>query len=134
MTRLFTLLVLVFSLSSYAQKNAMNDITNLVLNTKTEIDNSLSIELTGFSHKNAINDAQAYVVSGHLTFFQGEKEYELMISMYENTDRISNEKEYDTIHWKQYTIELMHLSYDESIDVVITKNDEFIVKDSSNRF
>ncbi|MDW5290797.1 hypothetical protein [Formosa sp. PL04] len=106
----------------------MNNITNLELNTKTEIDNSLSIELTGFSHKNAISEKQAYVISGHLIFFQGEKEYELMISMYESTDKIYDEKEYESINWKRYTIKLIHISYNESIDVVITKNDELIKK------
>lgn len=128
MTRQITLLLLVFSLSSYAQKNVMNEITNLVLNTKTKIDNSLSIVLTRFSHKNAISDKQASVASGHLIFFQGKKEYELMISMYESSDKISYQKEYESINWNEYTIKLKHISYDEFIDVIITKNDKFIKK------
>ncbi|PCI00359.1 MAG: hypothetical protein COB81_09005 [Flavobacteriaceae bacterium] len=128
MTKLFTLLLLVFSLSSYAQKNAMNEITNLVLNTKIEIDNSLSIELTRFSHKKATSDKQASVASAHLIFFQGEREYELMISIYESADSISYEKEYESIHWNEYTVKLKHISYNESIDVVITKNDTLINK------
>ncbi|CAM4154184.1 hypothetical protein FLJU110815_19635 [Flavobacterium jumunjinense] len=128
MFRLFTLLLLVFNLSSYTQKNAMNNITNLELNKKTKIDNSLSILLTRFSHKNAISDKQVSVLSGHLIFFQGEKEYELMISMYESADRISHKKEYESINWNEYTIKLKHISSYESIDVVITKNDAPIKK------
>ena len=73
MTKLFTLLLLVFNLSGYAQKNAMNNITNLTLNTKTEIDSSVSIVLTGFSPKNTIRDKEASVASGHFILFQGKK-------------------------------------------------------------
>jgi hypothetical protein len=131
MTRLFTLLLLAFNLSSYTQNNAMNNITNLELNKKTEIDNSFSILLTRFSHKNAISDKQASVLSGHLIIFQGEKEYELMISMYESADRISHKKEYESINWNEYTIKLTHIRSNESIDVVITKNNAPIKKNIS---
>ncbi|QCE43050.1 hypothetical protein [Psychroserpens sp. NJDZ02] len=124
MTKLFTLLLFVFSLSNYAQKNAMNDITNLVLNTKTEIDNSISIELTRFSHKIAIS--QASLASCHLIIFQEEKKYELMLSMYQSADGI--EKEYESINWNEYTIQLKHINYNESIDVVIIKNDILVTK------
>ncbi|WP_179315363.1 hypothetical protein [Winogradskyella undariae] len=128
MTRLFTLLLFVFSLLSYAQKNTMNDITNLVLNTKTEIDNSLSIKLTKFSHKNATSDKQASVASGHLIIFQEGKKHELTISMYESADRVSHKKQYDSINWNEYTIKLKHINYNESIDVVIIKNDILLNK------
>jgi len=106
----------------------MSNLTNLVLNTKTEIDDSLSILLTRFSHKNAISIKQASVESGHLTLFQDGKEYELIISMYESGDKISYTKKYDTINWKGYTIKLKHIKYDESIDVIIIKNDTSIKK------
>jgi len=128
MTRLFTLLLLAFSFSNYAQKNTMNETTNLVLNTKTEIDNSLSIVLTRFSHKNAISDKQASVTSGHLFIFQEGKKYELTISMYQSADRISYKKEYESINWNEYTVKLKHISYNESIDVIITKKDKLIKK------
>lgn len=124
MTRLFTLLLFVFSLSSYAQKNTMNNITNLVLNTKTEIDNSFSIKLTRFSHKHAIDNAS--LASCHLIIFQEEKKYELMLSLYESVDGI--EIDYDAINWHEYTIQLKHINYNESIDVVIIKKDKPVKK------
>jgi hypothetical protein len=130
MTKLFTLLLLVFNLSGYAQKNAMNNITNLTLNTKTEIDNSLSIVLTGFSHKDAISDKEASVASGHFILFQGKKEYEFTISMFESADSISYKKEYESISWNEYTIKLKHINYNESIDVLITKNNEPITENN----
>ena len=73
MTKLFALLLLVFNFSGYTQKNAMNNITNLTFNTKTERDSSVSILLTGFSYKNAISDKEASVASGHFILFQGKK-------------------------------------------------------------
>ena len=124
MTRLFTLLLFLFNLSCYAQKNAMNDVTNLIINTKTEINNSLSIELTRFSHKYAID--QACLTSCHLIIFKEEKKYKLMLSMYESANSI--EKEYESINWNEYTIQLKHINDNESIDVVIIKNDTLLNK------
>lgn len=128
MTRLFTLLFLLSNLFNHAQKNAMNDTISLILNKKTTIDNSLSIVLTRFSHKNAISDKEASISSSHLIFFQGKKEYKLVISMYESADRISYEKEYESINWKEYTIKLKSLNYDQSIDVIITKTENYVKK------
>ncbi len=126
MTRLLTLFLLIFSLSSYAQKNAMNDIINLVLNTKTEIDDSLSIVLTRFSHKNPISGKQASVGSAHLTLLQGNNEYKLMISMYDTEDELSDEERYESINWNEYTVQLKRFSYDKSIDVIITKTEDLV--------
>lgn len=131
MIRLFTLLLLVFNLFSHAQNHTMNHRTNLVLHKKTKIDNSLSILLTRFSHKNATSDKQVSVETGHLIFFQGEKEYKLMISMYESANSVSPKKKYESINWNEYTIKLKHINYNESIDVVIIKKDEHIKKNIS---
>ncbi len=124
MTRLFTLLFLIFSLTSYSQKSAMNHSINLVLNTKKKIDDALYITLTRFSHKNPIDNKQASVSTAHLTLLQENKEDDLIISMYHIENKQLNNKQYESVNWNNYTILLKKLSYDESIDIVITKTED----------
>ena len=100
----------------------MDNITKLVINIKTEIDSSLSILLTSFSHKNATSNKQASVESSHLILFKDGKEHELILSTYESEDKVTFKKEYSSINWQGYTINLKHIKYDEFIDIQITKN------------
>lgn len=122
MIKLFSFLLLIFTSSIYSQNHTMNDTIKLIINKKTKIDDSLSISLNRFSHKNAISDEQASVTSSHLTLFKDETKDEIILSAYESADEVSYLKKYDSINWKNYRIKLKHIEYDKSVDVLITKN------------
>ncbi|MGL1887695.1 MAG: hypothetical protein OCD76_14355 [Reichenbachiella sp.] len=135
MTKLFLSLLLISSFTTYSQTNLMNDKMNLIqleLNVKTEINDSLSIVLTRFSHKNPIEDGQRSIGSAHLILFQGDKEYEVMISMFGvrgkpiSEDGLSDNERYQSIIWNEYTVQLKNFSYDQSIGVFITKTEDLI--------
>jgi hypothetical protein len=85
--------------------------------------------LTRFSHKPSPEIGQAERATAHLTLFQDNNYYEIMLSVHgiagvpKNEDGLSDIERYDSIIWKEYFIQLKKISYDKSIEVAISKKD-----------
>ncbi len=120
--------MLSFNLSSHAQKDESKDIIHLKINAKTAIKDSLFLVLTRFSHKNPISKKRQIRGTAHLTLMQGNDPYELIISLYDSVDLITNEKIYASINWNKYAIQLKNFSFGQSIDVEIAKNQDLVKK------
>ncbi len=109
--------------------NRKMSILKLDLNKKENVNDSLSILLTRFSHKPSPELGQAETATAHLSLFQDNKYYEIILSEHgiagtpKNEDGLSNIERYDSIIWKGYFIQLKNINYDKSIEVVISKKD-----------
>ena len=126
---LFLLIILFMSSSVYCQiTNNRQKIAkmnfdygeNVKLNINEEIqfDDSLSILLTSFSHKHPYSGGPTKATA-YITLSKNKISEEETLSIHGVSGK--SEKEYDTIHWNKYKIQLKAFNYDESIEVVVTK-------------
>ncbi len=112
------------------------NVLKLDINKKENLNNSLSLLLTRFSHKPSPEIGQAEKATAHLSLFQDNNYYEIMLSEHEiagtpkNEDGISNIERYDSLIWKEYFIQLKNISYDKSIEIAISKKKTIKMKKS----
>ncbi|OEK08732.1 hypothetical protein A8C32_00175 [Flavivirga aquatica] len=104
-------------------------VLKLDLNKKEYVNDSLSLLLTRFSHKPSPEIGQAERGTAHLSLFQDNNYYEIMLSEHgisgipRTKDGLSEMERYDSIIWKEYIIQLKKISYDKSIEVTLSKKD-----------
>ena len=126
-----TICVFLFSITSgYSQttddKKEMKkkdykygEVSILIINEKADFKDSLTVLLTGFSHK------EPYVGgptkgTAYLTVSRGNMSEEINISVHGRDGH--PEIYYDSLNWNEYEFHLKSMDYDHSINVMISKN------------
>lgn len=101
------------------------ELIELQINKKVQIESSLSIVLVSFSHKRPYpcgpTKATAYLIIS-----KGEVTEEIMLSVHgvqgksEPEDGLSESSRYDSLIWKNYFIQLKSFNYDKSVKLIVS--------------
>ncbi len=83
----------------------------------------LKIELSGFSHKRTFDNEESTVIAGlEISENQSKESSNFSIRRSEDKDDQGNLiTTYESKEWEKYNIELTSLSYDKSIDIIVSK-------------
>ncbi len=130
---IITIGVFLFSItSSYSQtidvkkgmkkkEHKYGEVSILIINEKAHFKDSLTVLLTGFSHK------EPYVggptkATAYFTVSRGDIIEKISISSHGRDGH--PEIYYDSLSWNKYEFNLKSMDYDNSINVIISKNKE----------
>ena len=108
---------------SNAQTGKFNDLIILKYGNVLEFEDGLKMKLTDFGHKSSA-DGKAVQAKAHLEIYinQVDKFENIAVNREEYTDEQGVLKStYATTAWGDYNIELIGLSYGESIDIIVTQ-------------
>lgn len=125
---LITLLALYASFAS-AQTHSRNltmaqdqigdgQLIKLPIHTTIQIDDSLKITVTYFTHKRPYVGG-ATQASAYMTMSLGDESEQIHLSVRGREG--FNEQRYDSLDWQNYHIQLKGFVYDEFIEILITK-------------
>ncbi|AUC77131.1 hypothetical protein [Olleya sp. Bg11-27] len=133
----FIIILFVINHSAYSQSKPTNKIIKekmsvlkIYLNKKKHINDSLSILLTSFSHKPSPVIGEAERATAHLSLLKNNNYHDIMLSEHgiagvqKNVDGLLDTERYDSINWNEYYIELKKTTYDQSIEITISKKDD----------
>jgi hypothetical protein len=103
----------------------LNELIELQINKKVQIDSSLSIVLLSFSHKRPYPGGSTKATA-YLIISDGELTEEIMLSVHgvqgksEVEDGLSYSSRYDSVIWKSYIIQLKSFNYDKSVKLIVS--------------
>lgn len=107
--------------------NKYREIVALKMNEKVIFEDSISIILTNFSHKSPYTGGPTKATA-YLSISKDTLVEDITISVHgvagkdEGNDGLSETNRYDTIQWREYTIQLKKFDYDKSIEIIVLKN------------
>lgn len=90
----------------------------LNMNETVKFKDGLSIFLRSFSHKSPYSGGPTKATA-YIRLSKGELSEEVRLSVHGGAGK--TEKEYDTLIWNEYEIQLKAFSYDQSIEIIVTK-------------
>lgn len=95
-------------------------IIELKLNKAVDFPDSLSVKLNSFSHKRAMTGGPTKATAYLMINREGMTDT-IQLSVHGVENKPAQFDKYDTLQWKSYEFRLMKFSYDESIELIITK-------------
>ncbi|MES2590932.1 MAG: hypothetical protein V4608_03520 [Bacteroidota bacterium] len=81
-----------------------------------------SMQLTSFSHKRPFTGGSTKATA-YITISQGNVSEEITLSVYGIDGKSDKENGYETIVWKGYQFQLKSFNYDDSIGIIVTKQE-----------
>ena len=124
MFNLVVFILILSNLSLYSQVKEVKFMTptdSIVVQLKLKetivVNDSLSINLTGFSHKFPYKDGPTKETA-YLTISTPDISEEITLSIH-GTEGKSEIEEYDSLIWKAYTFQLTKFDYENSITLLI---------------
>ncbi len=103
------------------------DIIQVNINEVTSIDDSLSVELTFFTHKRP-HIGGTTMVTAYLTISKGADSEEIRLSQFgkegksRSEDGLTEEERFTSVLWKEYKFQLVKISYSHFIEIIVYKN------------
>ena len=95
------------------------EVVKLNIKEKETFDDSLSIELTAFSHKHPFTGGPTKATA-YLNLTKDNVVDQILLSVHGISDKPEIEK-FDSLTWKEYEFQLKCFNYDQNIEVIITK-------------
>lgn len=95
------------------------EIIKLAINEKGYFDDSLSIELTSFSHKRPYTGGPTKATA-YINLSKNNVDQKILLSVHA-TDGKPDSERYDSLLWEKYEFQLMSFNYDQDIEVIVRK-------------
>ncbi|MEP7253293.1 MAG: hypothetical protein ABI683_12960 [Ginsengibacter sp.] len=95
------------------------DTVKLPINEKEYFEDSLCIELTSFSHKRPYTGGSTKATA-YINLSKNNRANKILLSVH-GTDGKPGAERYDSLSWDEYEFQLKSFSYDQFIEIIVTK-------------